>query len=72
MAFSMKKGNFILRLSMKEPFYNRKGTVELQYSTVPDPDLELRGMGGGGGGVLIYLPSWPFSLLSFLLFFYPK
>ena len=24
-------------------------------------------MGGGGGVVLIYLPCWPFSLLSFLL-----
>ena len=31
--------------------------------TVVDPDLEL-----GGAGVLIYLPCWPFSLLSFLLF----
>ena len=30
-----------------------------------DPDLELR---GGGGGVLIYLPWWPFSFQSFLLF----
>ena len=29
-----------------------------------DPDLEL----GGGGGVLINLPCWPFSFLSFLLF----
>ena len=32
-----------------------------------DLDLELR----GGGPVLIYLPCWPFSLQSFLLF-YPK
>ena len=33
---------------------------------VADPDLEL--WGGGGGAVLIYLPCWPFSLQSFLLF----
>ena len=32
---------------------------------VADPDLEL---GGGGGGVLIFLPCWPFTLQSFLLF----
>ena len=38
-------------------------------STVADPDLELREGGGGGGAVLIYLPCWPFSLQSFLLFF---
>lgn len=35
---------------------------------VADPDLELRG--AGGAGVLIYLPSWLFSLLSFLFFFF--
>ena len=34
-----------------------------------DPELELKGGGGGGGClVLIYLPCWPFSLPSFLLF----
>ena len=38
-----------------------------------DPNLELRGEegedgGGGGGAVLIFLPCWPFSLQSFLLF----
>ena len=36
-----------------------------------DPDLELRGRGGrgeGGRAVLIYLPCWPFSIQSFLLF----
>ena len=31
-----------------------------------DPDLELR-----GGPVLIFLPCWPFSLQSFLLFLPP-
>ena len=41
------------------------------YSSVADPDLELRGGGGGGWAVLIYLPCRPFSLQSFLLF-YPK
>ena len=30
-----------------------------------DPDLELR---GGGAAVLIFLPCWPLSLQSFLLF----
>ena len=34
---------------------------------VADPDLELR-----GAPVLIYLPCWPFSLHSFLVFFLPK
>ena len=28
----MHNGNFILRSPMKEPFYNRTETVELQYS----------------------------------------
>ena len=32
---------------------------------VADPDLKLKGR----GAVLIYLPCWLFSLLSFLLFF---
>ena len=36
--------------------------------TVADPDLELRGGGGGGVCVLVYLPCWPLSLQSFLLF----
>ena len=39
----------------------------LELLTVADPDLELSG-GGGGGAVLIYLPWWPFSFQSFLLF----
>ena len=33
---------------------------------VAEPDLELSGV--GVGAVFIYLPRWPFSLLSFLLF----
>ena len=37
--------------------------------SVVDPDLELRGEGGGGGeGGRSYLPCWPLSLQSFLLF----
>ena len=32
---------------------------------VDHPDLELE---GGRGGVLIFLPCWPFSLQSILLF----
>ena len=34
---------------------------------VADPDLELRGV-----PVLIYLPCWPFSLHSFLVFFFTQ
>ena len=44
---------------------------ERMSEAVADPDLELRGRGGGGWAVLIFLPCWPFSLQSFLLF-YPK
>ena len=40
--------------------------VKTMTLTVADPDLELR-----GGGAVFTLPCWPYSLLSFLLF-YPK
>ena len=48
------------------PWYQLKGSFKCPAS-IPVPsytDFELK----GGGGGAIYLPCWPFSLLTFLLF----
>ena len=57
--------DFILHRDQLFWYVLEMNTTENKHS-VADPDLELRGV--GGGVVLIYLPYWLSSLLSFLRF----